>query len=82
MIEEDGEEESATSDEMEVDTAANPAVTLDKLLENLRKHQNECLATERWEDAAELQTSQLAVLDAAKNGPEIIVDLVKKIKNG
>ena len=80
--EENSEEETATNDEMEVDTTTNPTVTLDKLLENLRKHQNECLATERWEDAAELQTSQLAVLDAAKNGPEVIVDLVKKVKNG
>ena len=76
-----GEEEATTNDEMEVDGTANPAMTLDRLLESLRRHQNECLSDELWEDAAELQVPQMSILEAANDGPEVTVELLREIQN-
>ena len=80
--EEEGEEESATNGEMEVDTTRTTAVSLENLLTHLRNQQNECLAKKRFEDEAELQVSQMSVLEATQQGIDLTVELLRHVQNG
>ena len=80
--EEEGEEESATNDEMEVDTTRTTAMNLENLLAHLRSQQNECLAHEKYEDAAELQVSQMSVLEAIQEGNGLTVELLRSVQSG
>ena len=62
---EEGEEESETDDDMDVEPPAEggTADQLRNLLENIRLQQNYCLANERFEEAPELQVSQMSILE-------------------
>ena len=54
---------------------------LSNLMRNLRRLQNEAIASERFEDASELQTSILACLNAARDSTGLNAELITTIRN-
>ena len=78
--EEHHEEESPTTDPEADDNEPEPC-QLKVLLENLRAMQNEALWSERFQDASDLQTPILAILQASANGEGLSMEVVTSARN-
>ena len=76
---EEGEEENPTDDEIE----RGPTVGMDRLVNAMRIDQNVALARELWDDASQIQTAIIHVLNASA-GPNPIgltMDVITQVRN-
>ena len=80
VLDEEAEEESPADDDMggAVETPADEA-PLGNLMRNTRSLQNGALATERFDDAAEMQTAILAVLEATAMGEGLTAATLRSV---
>jgi hypothetical protein len=78
---EEHEEESPTDDEMGENEIQEHETELSNLMRNLRRLQNEAIASERFEDASDLQTSILACLNAARDNTGLNAELITTVRN-
>ena len=81
MLGEEAEEESPTDDDMgganETPADERP---LSNLMRNMRRLQNGALATERFDDAAEMQTAVLAVLESTAMGEALTATTLRSVQ--